>query len=93
MHGEQNIKILTLVHLLEGTEIGRLKGIGSVNDNRTLICNNEGGGGGGGGRNVTFMTVNFQNTTWCFKCIDLVGQSTWQFIVRQVVKLDNLELC
>ena len=77
---------LPFVHLLEGVEIGRLKGTGTVSKIRTLICNKE--GGWGGGRNITLMTVKFQNTTWCFKCINLVGQNTWQLNMRQVVKLD-----
>jgi len=47
MHGQQNVKILTLVHLLEGIEIGCLRGMGTACENRTLICNNEGVRGGG----------------------------------------------
>jgi hypothetical protein len=46
-----------------------------------------------GGRNITLLNVKFQNTTWCFNCIALVGQNTWQLNMRQVVKLDNLEFC
>jgi len=44
---QHKVQFLTLVHQLEGLEIGQLKGIGTVSENRTLICNNEGGGVGG----------------------------------------------
>jgi hypothetical protein len=47
MPGHSSIKFLTFVNLLEGLEIGQLKGIGIVSENRTPICNNEGGAGAG----------------------------------------------
>jgi hypothetical protein len=90
MHGQQNIKILTLVHLLEGIEIGHLKGILLVTTQHSYVIMK---GVWVGGRNITLTTVKFPNTMWCSECIDLVGQNTWQFIVRQVVKLVNLDLC